>query len=65
MSVNNNSPYRQELEQVGDYLNKLFHWFSGKRGSFYFILIGLVALVWLASGAYIVQPGEEGAVPPA
>lgn len=62
MSVNKNSSYHQELEQVGDYLNKLFHWFSGKRGSFYLILIGLIVLVWLASGAYIVQPGEEGVV---
>ena len=62
MSVNDNSPYRQEIEQFGDYLNKLVHWFSGKRGSFYLILISLIVLVWLASGAYIVQPGEEGVV---
>jgi membrane protease subunit HflK len=63
LSVNNNFPYRQELEQFGDYFNQLFHWFSGKRGSFYIILIILIVLVWLvASGTYIVQPGEEGVV---
>ena len=62
MSVNNNSPYRQELEQVGDYFNKISRWFSGKRGSFYVILIIFIALVWLATGVYIVQPGEEGVV---
>ncbi|MFC1976058.1 FtsH protease activity modulator HflK [Chloroflexota bacterium] len=62
MSVNNNSPYRQEFEQFGDFFNKLFHWFSGKSGSFYFILIIFIVLVWLASGTYIVQPGEEGVV---
>jgi membrane protease subunit HflK len=62
LSVNNNSPYRHELEQVGDYFNKISRWFSGKRGSFYVILIIFIALVWLATGVYIVQPGEEGVV---
>ena len=62
MSVNKNSPYLQDLEQVGDYISKLFNWFSGKRGSFYVILIIFIVVVWLASGAYIVQPGEEGVV---
>lgn len=58
----NNTSYRQELEQFGDYFSNLFHWFSGKRKSFYFVLISVIVLVWLASGAYIVQPGEEGVV---
>jgi membrane protease subunit HflK len=62
LSVNNNSPHRQEFEQFGDYFNNLFHWFSGKRGSFYVILIILIVAVWLISGTYIVQPGEEGVV---
>lgn len=62
MSINNNSPYRKELDVLGDYVNKLFHWFSGKRGSFYAILAIFIVLVWLVSGVYIVQPGEEGVV---
>ncbi|HMQ51570.1 MAG TPA: FtsH protease activity modulator HflK [Anaerolineae bacterium] len=62
MSGNNNSPHRPEFEQVGDYFNKLFQWFSGKRRSFYFIVMLFIVLVWLASGAYIIQPGEEGVV---
>lgn len=39
MSFNSNSPYRQELEQVGDYFNKISGWFSGKRGSFEDVLL--------------------------
>lgn len=62
MSKNNTSPYRQELEALGEYGNKVFDWFSKKRGSFYIILIIFIVLVWLVSGVYIVQPGEEGVV---
>lgn len=62
MSVNKNSPHRQGFEQFGDYFNKLSHWFFGKRGSFYIILIILIVAIWLSSGTYIVQPGEEGVV---
>jgi len=62
LSVNKNSSHRQEFEQFGDYFNKLFQWFSGKRGSFYIILIILIVAIWLGSGTYIVQPGEEGVV---
>lgn len=62
MSINNNSPYRKELEALGNYADKVSHWFSGKQGSFYIILIIVIVLVWLVSGVYIVQPGEEGVV---
>jgi len=62
LPVNNDSPYREEFEQFSDYFNKIFHRFSGKQGSFYVILIIFIILVWLVSGAYIVQPGEEGVV---
>ena len=59
---NNDSPYREEIAQVGEFFNKLFQWYSGKRGSFFPILIIVIMVVWLASGTYIVQPGEEGVV---
>ena len=62
MSVNDEFPYRQELEQFGENLNNFFQRFSGKRGPFYLILVIFIALIWLASGTYIVQPGEEGVV---
>jgi membrane protease subunit HflK len=52
----------QEYEPYGDSLNKVFKWFSGRRGSFYIILIIVLVLIWLATGVYIVQPGEEGVV---
>ena len=62
MSSNNNSPYRQGLGSFGDYLDRIYRWYSENRRSFYFILIGAVVLLWLVSGVYIVDPGEEGVV---
>lgn len=62
MLTDRNSRYRRESEQFGDNLNKVFQRFSGRRGSFYIILIIVIVLIWLASGVYIVQPGEEGVV---
>ncbi len=62
MSYNNRSAYDKELKQFNDFLSDLSNWFFGHRGSFYVVLIIFVALVWLASGVYIVQPGEEGVV---
>ncbi|MEM7031432.1 MAG: SPFH domain-containing protein, partial [Chloroflexota bacterium] len=59
---NNNSPYRDELEQLSDFLGNLNQFFSGRGGTFYIIPVVIVLLIWLASGAYIVQPGEEGVV---
>lgn len=62
MSFNQDSPYRKELEGLGDYFNNLFHRFSRRRRTFYFIIPILIISLWLVSGAYIVQPGEEGVV---
>lgn len=62
MLSDKNSPYRQEFDQFGDYFHKVFQRFSGRRGSFYIILIIVIVLIWLATGVYIVQPGEEGVV---
>lgn len=57
------SPYNQKLEQFNQYVNNVSRWLFGNRGSFYLIIIiTIVLLVWLASGIYIVQPGEEGVV---
>ncbi len=60
MSKRNDVP--QELEEFGDFMKRLFGWFSGQRSSFYIILFVVVILIWLGSGIYIVQPGEEGVV---
>ena len=62
MLTNRDSSYRRDPGQFGDNLNNVFRWFSGRRGSFYLILLIVIVLIWLASGIYIVQPGEEGVV---
>jgi len=62
LSSDNNSPYRQGLGPFGDYLDRIYRWYSENRRSFYLILIGAVVLLWLVSGVYIVDPGEEGVV---
>jgi membrane protease subunit HflK len=60
--IDKDSGFHRDSEQLGDNLNKVFKWFSGRGGSFYFILLIIILLIWLASGIYIVQPGEEGVV---
>lgn len=60
MSTRNDVP--KELEEFGDFMKQLFGWFSGQRSPFYIILFVVVILIWLGSGIYIVQPGEEGVV---
>ena len=62
MSYNKRSSYDTELKQFNELINNFSNWFFGHRGSFYIVLIVFVLLVWLASGVYIVQPGEEGVV---
>jgi membrane protease subunit HflK len=58
----NKSPYSNELEQLNKIREKISNWFFGHRSSFYIVLVIFVVLVWVASGVYIVQPGEEGVV---
>jgi hypothetical protein len=62
LSYNDNSPDRQGFGLFGYYFDKVYRWYSGNQGTFYYILIVVIALLWLASGVYIVQPGEEGVV---
>jgi len=51
-----------ETEQFNQYVTNVSRWFSGSSKSPYLIIIAIVLLIWLASGIYIVQPGEEGVV---
>lgn len=62
LSFNNKSPYQKELDQFNEFMNHVSHWIFGHRGSFYVGLIVFVVAIWLASGVYIVQPGEEGVI---
>ena len=51
-----------ETEQFNRYVTNVSSWFSGSSKFLYVIIIAIVLLLWLASGIYIVQPGEEGVV---
>jgi membrane protease subunit HflK len=58
----NKPPYNKEIEQFNEYIGNLRKWFSGRRQGAYLIILGLLILIWLATGVYAVQPGEEGVV---
>jgi len=62
LSINNRPPYSREAEQINEYLEAFFRWLRGRRGATYIILIAALALLWVLSGIYVVQPGEEGVV---
>jgi len=62
MSFNSGPSYKQDLEQFGEYVEKYSKWFSGRGGIIYIIIIIVALFLWLASGVYMVQPGEEGVV---
>ena len=51
-----------ETEQFNQYVSNVSRWFSGSSKFLYLLIIGIVLLVWLATGIYIVQPGQEGVV---
>lgn len=57
-----NFPYEARLEQASRYRAGLFQWLSGHGGAFYAGIVIVAALLWLATGIYQVQPGEEGVV---
>ena len=64
MSYNNNKPpYNRELEQFNEYLVQLRQWLSGRSGGGgIFVLLILAVLIWLSTGIYVIQPGEEGVI---
>lgn len=47
---------------VSDYVDALSDWASKRRGSFFLLILLAVLLLWMATGIYSVQPGEEGVV---
>jgi membrane protease subunit HflK len=57
------SPYNDsKFEWLDEQTNNMFQWFFGKRRSVILVIIAFLVLVWIGSGLYIVQPGEEGVV---
>ena len=63
MQSDNRGPNEQEIEeffaQTRDSVSGML---SGRGGAFLLIVVVAVVLLWLASGIYVVQPGEEGVV---
>ena len=51
-----------EFEQLNQVINKINEWLLEQRRFFYLLIIAAVVVLWLLSGVYIVQPGEEGVV---
>ena len=55
-------PYEARIEQANRYRANLFRWVSGHGGAFYAGVLVIALLLWLATGVYQIQPGEEGIV---
>ncbi|MFO7633068.1 MAG: FtsH protease activity modulator HflK [Caldilinea sp.] len=55
MSLNDGAQYEQ-------FWDGLLRWLSNNRKLIYFVVVPILILLWLGSGIYIVQPGEEGVV---
>ena len=51
-----------EPEQFNQYMSNVSRWFSGSNKFLYLLIGGIVLLVWLGTGIYMVQPGQEGVV---
>lgn len=51
-----------DLPPVSEYIDALSRWASRRRGSFSLLVFLAVLLLWMATGIYAVQPGEEGVV---
>ena len=54
--------YRNVRPQQNDFQERIVHWLSARRKLLYVVIPPLLLLLWLSSGIYIVQPGEEGVV---
>lgn len=59
-----NDDHRQpsELQTLTHYAESVTGWANNQRRGFYFLILLAIVAIWLASGVYILQPGEEGVV---
>jgi membrane protease subunit HflK len=62
LSYNRDRSTNTELEQYERYTGGFARWVARQRGGFYILLAFVALALWLLSGVYIVQPGEEGVV---
>ncbi len=61
MSFHNTSQ-EVDFEQLDRYRANVSRWFSGRSRIFYVGIVIVALILWLATGIYQVQPGEEGVV---
>lgn len=62
MSFINGSNNRSETQELAHYARQFTDWASNQRGGFYLLLFIIIVALWLSSGVYMVQPGQEGVV---
>lgn len=63
MAFNGSPPRRNdEFDQLEDTLRNVTGWFSNRGSGLYWLILIVLLLLWLASGVYVVQAGEEGVV---
>lgn len=48
--------------QIPQSVDDVVQWASSRSGGFYSLFLVVALLLWLGTGVYIVQPGEEGVV---
>ena len=53
---------RPDSGEAFEYVNDLFQWFGRRGKSLFIAIVGVVLALWLASGIYQVQPGEDGVI---
>lgn len=56
---NRRGPSSRELEEFGQSASDAWRWFT-QHGKIVYVLIAALLVIWLATGIYVVQPGEEG-----
>jgi membrane protease subunit HflK len=63
LSFDKDSPNGTDLQQLtSQSVDAVSEWASNRRRGFYILILIILVVLWLASGIYIVQPGEEGVV---
>lgn len=60
--MNQNNRSDDDMAQVNELIDVMRGWFNQNRFLLFFIVPIVAVLVWLGSGLYVVQPGEEGVV---
>ena len=62
MSYNNNTPPGSSELDVDEILQRVLRWFSQRGSGLYLLILVVLIVLWLTSGIYVVNAGEEGVV---